>query len=43
MIGKDLDTPEEALINFVWNLHIFKENRPKKLEAVLPFYIILPK
>ena len=35
MIGKELDTPEEALINSTWNLHIFEENRPKKLEACI--------
>ena len=35
MIGKNLDAPEEALINSVWNLHVFEENRPKKLEACI--------
>ena len=35
MIGKNLDAPEEALINSVWNLHVFEENIPKKLEACI--------
>ena len=35
MIEKDLNTLKEALINYVWNLHVFEENRPKKLEACI--------